>query len=148
MISIIPPVKRWGIPLFQVALVLLLALLAEGVWEDGSRRAVLFGGVVSVANLLWLQWRLRRTEKRIPRSEIERDSGQGARKIVASLYLAALERFLLVSSLLVFGLLRLELEPLSLIAGFVVGQVALVIGSSHGFGDGAGKQKGSMDTIQ
>ncbi len=129
MISIMSLFGRWGVPLFQVVTVFLLALLVDMAWE-GSGRATLYGGIVSIANLLWLQWRLQRTERKVPQSEIERDPELSAKKSVAYLYMASIERFILVSSLFLFGMVRLELDPLSLIAGFIMGQLVLLFGSN------------------
>jgi hypothetical protein len=42
-----------------------------------------------------------------------------------------LQRFLLVALLFALGLGALELEPLAVLAGFVAGQIALVISGSN-----------------
>jgi len=131
MISIISPSGRWGVPLLQIVFIAFFALLAEWVWRADSAWSVLYGGAVSVANMVWLLWRLKRVEQNSPQQELENESAQSARKTVVSLYMTAAERFVLVSALFVFGMVKLELEPLALIAGFIAGQLALLIGSGY-----------------
>lgn len=43
------------------------------------------------------------------------------------MYRSSLERFFVVTSLIVVGMLKLKLAPLGVILGFLVGQVVLVI---------------------
>lgn len=131
MISIIPPVGRLGVLLLQAVFVAFLALLAEWVWRADSALPILYGGTVSVANMAWLLWRLKREEKNSSRSGVGHDSEQSARRTVISLYMTAVERFVLVSALFVFGMVSLELEPVALITGFIAGQLALLIGSGY-----------------
>lgn len=135
MISIIPLVGRLRVPFLQAVFVTFLALLAELIWRADSAWPILYGGMVSVANMSWLLWRLKREEKNSFRNEAGHDAEQSARRTVISLYMAAAERFILVSALFVFGMVKLELEPVALIVGFIAGQLALLVGSGYnGFG--------------
>ena len=127
MISIILPVGKWGVPLFQVVVVVIAALLMEWFWRDGTKWATLYGGGVSVVNLLWLQWRMRRSEQRVPQQEIERDLERGIRKVTAAAYMSAVERLILVASLTLFGMVKLPLDPMALVIGLMVGQLALLV---------------------
>ena len=99
MISIIRAVGNWAVPLFQIITLLIVAVAADQIWEEALKWPILFGGMVSVVNLLWLQWRLRRSEKRQPTNVIEQDVEQSAHKITADLYMTAVERFVLVGAL-------------------------------------------------
>jgi ATP synthase protein I len=98
-----------------------LAALAGGMFgEVGTALALLYGGAVSVANTALLIWRWHRGA---------RDFHCDADKHLRSFYRSMLERFLVVVILLAAGLARTELPPLSLLAGFVVGQVAWMLAS-------------------
>ena len=131
MISIIRAVGNWAVPLFQIITLLIVAVAADQIWEEALKWPILFGGVVSVVNLLWLQWRLRRSEKRQPTNVIEQDVEQSAHKITADLYMTAVERFVLVVALFLLGMVKLQLEPMALMIGFIVGQLVMLIGSSQ-----------------
>ncbi len=129
MISIIRAVGNWAVPLIQLSSLLIVAVLVEQLWGEQFGKAIFYGGMVSVVNLLWLQWRLRRSERRQPVEVIETDAEQSARKIAADLYMTAAERLILVTALFLLGMVKLQLNPMALIAGFVVGQLAMVVGS-------------------
>lgn len=43
------------------------------------------------------------------------------------MYRSALERFFVVLGLLAFGMMRLDLAPLAILLGFVVGQAGLIL---------------------
>ncbi len=132
MISIIPRVGYWAVPLLQALFVLATAIAAELNWEGNLKWPILFGGGISVVNLLWLRWRLRRSERRQPMDdENERDTIEGVRAIVADLYLTVIERFVIVISLFLLGMVKLDLEPLGMIVGFVAGQLMLMVGGGQ-----------------
>ena len=116
--------------------VLQLALLAVtsivfltiyGAFQAGS---VWFGGLTASLNVGWLLWRRQRADAGRALS-----AGQSLRL----LYRSALERFLLVGLLFALGLGVLKLDPLALLTGFIVGQLALVFlgmkGKSASHGD-------------
>ncbi len=129
MISIIRAVGNWAVPLTQLVSLLVVMLFVEQFWGAQFGTAIFYGGMVSVVNLLWLQWRLRRSERRQPVEVIEEDAEQGARKIAADLYMTAAERLILVTALFLLGMVKLKLNPMALIVGFVVGQLAMLVGS-------------------
>ena len=80
--------------------------------------AVLYGGAAALANTLFWLWRIRQSERR-PFLNVQQS--------LRSLYRASLERFLVVSVLLVAGMGVLGLMPLAVLAGFVLGQLTLII---------------------
>jgi ATP synthase protein I len=94
-------------------------LMLQGVLEA---RAALYGGGVTLVNSLWLARRIRWAEDLAQRS-----AARGA----ASLYLGALERFLLVLALLVLGLGLLKLAPVPLVVGFGVAHLGFPMGWSR-----------------
>ena len=75
------------------------------------------GGLIAMTNVLLLEWRRRRA-----------DSGRAlsAGESLRLLYRTALERFVLIALLFALALGVLQLDPVALISGFIMGQVALV----------------------
>ena len=122
-------------PLLQMAAILTIAFWGESVWGGQAKWSILYGGVISVVNLLWLQWRLRRSERKESLAEIKRDAAESAQRITADLYLTVLERFVWVIDLFLLGMVKLGLEPMALVTGFVVGQVMLLVASGPLGGD-------------
>ena len=115
--------ERAGRDIQRVLLVqtLLIALTAAGLWliEGGpTAGSFAFGGVAAVANTLLLLWRM-------TRKHMQHDSNAGRQ--MRSFYFSSVERFVVVSLLLVAGMGPLQLAPVALLVGFVVGQVALLI---------------------
>lgn len=89
------------------------------LWLNASvAGAVLYGGAASLANTLFWLWRMRQSERR---------PFLNAQQSLRSLYRSSLERFLVVSMLLVAGMGVLGLMPLAVLAGFVLGQLTLII---------------------
>lgn len=80
--------------------------------------AALFGGAVAVANALLLVWCLRAGAQR---------PAQDARQELAWLVRFSMERFFMVTLLMVAGLGWLKLMPAPLLVGFVLGQLTLVV---------------------
>jgi ATP synthase protein I len=104
--------------LIQLLLVLLTSavfLVKSGGFQAGSAGC---GGMIALANVLLLEWRRYRT-----------DTGRviDARQSLRVLYRSALERLLLVASLLATGLGVMGLDPIALLIGFIVGQMALLL---------------------
>lgn len=102
----------------QLVLVLLTSavfFLVSGGFQAGSAG---FGGTIALINVLLLEWRRYQT-----------DTGRAidARQSLLVLYRSALERLLLVSLLFALGLGALALDPLALLTGFIMGQVALLL---------------------
>jgi len=100
--------------LVLVATTSIVFFTIDGGFQAGS---VWFGGLTAALNIGWLLWRRHRA-----------DSGRAlsAGQSLRLLYRSALERFFLVALLFALGLGALELDPLALLTGFVVGQLALV----------------------
>ena len=84
------------------------AFLAGSVW---------CGGLIAMANVLLLEWR---------RLRADRGRVLSAGESLRLLYRTAVERFVLVLLLFAVALGTLQLDPLALITGFIVGQLALV----------------------
>jgi ATP synthase protein I len=102
----------------QLVLVFLTSvvfLMVSGGFQAGS---AVFGGAIALVNVLLLEWRRYRTDK-APAIDAQRS--------LRVLYRSALERLLLVALLFVLGFGALALDPLALLSGFVVGQVALLL---------------------
>ena len=110
---------------------LLVALAAGAVivviqgWELGWEPAlsVVYGSGVALINTLLLKWRLTRSARRLPAD---------ANRQLRMFYLSSVERFLAVATLLVAGMTALGLAPLMVVAGFVLGQLTLLIAGFMG----------------
>lgn len=107
--------KQLVIQLSLVAVASIGFFTLDGVMPAGS---VLFGGGIAVVNLLLLEWRRRVA-----------DSGPAlsATASLRVLYRTALERFVAVVALFAVALGVLRLDPLALIGGFIIGQLALLM---------------------
>ena len=77
-----------------------------------------FGGGIAVVNAL-LVWRCSRRDSQTP----ERTPQQS----LAAIYICVIQRFVFAALLFAFGLGVLELKPFALLAGFIVGQLVMVI---------------------
>jgi len=111
------------ITLAQSLAVILCALyyLLTADLEHGI--AALFGGGVALANTLVLRWNFERAG---------RIAGNSADKNLRLLYRTAAQRLFLTIGLLALALGGLKLEPLPVLAGFLLGLVALVV-ARYGF---------------
>ena len=101
--------------LLLVFLTSVVFLVVSGGFRAGSAG---FGGSIALINVLLLEWRRYQTDK---------GRAIDARQSLRVLYRSALERLLLVALLFALGLGVLALDPLALLTGFVVGQVALLL---------------------
>jgi ATP synthase protein I len=99
--------------------VLVAAILVYLVYGQASAAATGFGGFVALANSGLLAWRMR-AAKRCDDSDAQRD--------LRMVYRTGLERFALVVFFLALGMGVLKLDPTVMIAGFVLGQMAWLIG--------------------
>jgi ATP synthase protein I len=101
--------------LVLMAAVSIVFYLRSGIDAAGS---VWFGGITATLNILLLLWRRHRA-----------DTGRAlsAGRSLWVLYRTALERFVMVVLLFALGMGVLKLDPLALLTGFVVGQLALVL---------------------
>jgi ATP synthase protein I len=107
--------NRLGI---QLALITVTSIVFFTIGDAMQAGSVWFGGAIATANLLLLEWR-RRTADRGP--------ALSATASLRLLYRTALERFVLVATLFALALGVLQLEPLALLTGFIVGQTALIV---------------------
>ena len=100
--------------LLLIAVTSVVFFMLYGGFQAGSAA---FGGVCACANRLLLEWR---------RYKADRGQALSAGQSMRLLYRTALERFVLVGVLFALGLGIWQLDPLALITGFIVGQLALV----------------------
>jgi ATP synthase protein I len=114
----------------QLALVAVTSIVFFTIYGGFQAGSVWFGGLTASLNVGWLLWRRQRADAGRALS-----AGQSLRL----LYRSALERFMLVGLLFALGLGVLKLDPLALLTGFIVGQLALVFlgmkGKSASHGD-------------
>lgn len=107
----------------QVILVLICAALFYAAQGAEGAVAALYGGGVALANVQLLRWR---------KNQVRTRRGMTARASLATFFISALERFVLVAALLALGLGWMGLQPLALLIGFAVGQAAvLLLWSEH-----------------
>jgi len=106
--------------LLQSGLVGLAALAGGLLVEVKTALAMLYGGGVAVANAALLVWRWRRGLR-----DYHCDGGRHLR----SFYRSFMERFFVVIFLLAAGFALLGDNPLALLAGFLVGQIAWMLAS-------------------
>jgi len=105
----------------QGALVVAAAILAW-LWQGAEvAGAALYGGSAALANVGLLVWRWRRG-----RYDYHCDGGRHLRQFHRS----SLERFFVVGVVLALGLYGLRLDPLAMLLGFIVGQVAWIIAAA------------------
>ena len=88
------------------------------VRDGNAALAVLYGGATALSNGLLLQWRKWQAEHNPPR-----DAQYYLRRFRRS----SVERLLVVVTLLALGMGSFGLVPLGVLAGFVLGQLALII---------------------
>jgi ATP synthase protein I len=91
-----------------------LFMLTMG-WQAGV--AALYGSLIVALNTLMQVWQLKRAD---------RIAGLSAERNMRYLYRCAAERFLATVTLLAVGIGMLRLEPLPLLAGYIIAQVAMV----------------------
>jgi F0F1-type ATP synthase assembly protein I len=77
-----------------------------------------FGGGIAVVNAL-LVWRCARRDSLAP----ERTPQQS----LTAIYMCVIQRFVFAALLFAFGLGALKLKPFALLAGFIAGQLVMVI---------------------
>lgn len=106
--------------LFQSVGLAVTALVVALLGETAVALAYLFGGGVSMVNtgLLYLRW-----HKGV------RDFHCDTHRHLRSFYRSGMERFFVVVMLLAAGFVLMGDHPLALLAGFVVGQMALMLAS-------------------
>lgn len=102
----------------QVFAVLIGSLFAYAMLGPNDALAACYGGATALANTLFIVWRMRQPQ---------RTGDLNAFRQLRSLYRSSMERFIVVGALLAVGMGVLHLAGLPLIAGFVFGQVSLMI---------------------
>ncbi|MDO9226117.1 MAG: ATP synthase subunit I [Pseudomonadota bacterium] len=105
----------------QCALILVMAALVL-LWRGPEPAvAALYGGAVALANVGMLVWRWRRG-----RYDYHCDGHRHLRQFHRSM----LERFFVVGIMLATGIGGLNLEPLMMLLGFIVGQCAWMVAAA------------------
>jgi ATP synthase protein I len=100
--------------LLLIAATSVIFFMIYGAFQAGS---VWCGGLIAMANVLLLEWR---------RGGADRGRALSAGESLRLLYRTALERFVLVALLFAVALGVLQLAPVAVITGFIVGQLALL----------------------
>jgi ATP synthase protein I len=104
--------------MYQAVAAAIAAALAYYYINEAAARAAWFGGAVAMSNTILLAWRMRTGA---------RASTQSPRHELAKLVRSSVERFFVVALLVAAGLGWLKLMPAPLFAGFVLGQLTLVV---------------------
>jgi ATP synthase protein I len=105
----------------QIALIA-VAAMAAWLWQGAEvAAAALYGGAVALVNVGLLVWRWRQG-----RYDYHCDGARHLRQFHRS----SLERFLVVAIVLAVGMYGLQLDPLPVLLGFIVGQVAWMIAAA------------------
>lgn len=118
-------------------------LLAYGFFGGGNAAlATLYGGLIAMLNAGLLLWRMRYAQHR---AEMQQDAGSdrraagvNAQQDLRLIYRTGFERLLLAGVLLALGMGPLKLDPLAVVAGFVLGQCAWLVAVAAG---GVGRVK-------
>lgn len=102
----------------QIIVAIISATAAYFLDNPLAAKSVLWGSFASLANGLMLAWKIREKLDVTKRSPGEH---------LGAMYRSSLERYVVVILLLAVGLRLMGLAPLYVVAGFVAGQVALVV---------------------
>ena len=81
-------------------------------------QSAVFGALISMASALWLSRGVKQAES---------NAVQDPKRSMATLYLGAVQRFVLVIALFIVGLGVLKLDPIAMGAGFLLAQLGFVI---------------------
>jgi ATP synthase protein I len=100
----------------QGAIVIIAATVAYQVADPSAVKSIVYGNLVALISSLLLAWRHKQGQKLSEPGLVLRHA-----------YKTAIERFVWTIFLFVIGFKLLELSPLWLLAGFVVGQVAWLL---------------------
>ena len=101
----------------QAVVAIVGAGVASLVDNPFSGVSVFWGGMVALVNMMLLAWRLLYCDR--PTFNAEQH--------LRLMYRSGMERFFVVAVLLAVGLLKLKLDALAMLLGFLVGQVTLVV---------------------
>lgn len=102
----------------QGATIITGAISAYWIATPLAAKSLVYGGCTALLSTSFLAWRHRQEERRG-----SPDAGQTLRQA----YRAAIERFVWVAAMLGAGFGLLELPPLWMLAGFVMGQTAWLL---------------------
>lgn len=102
----------------QAAVAILSAVLVFFLMGPLAAKAAFYGAMAALANTVFLLWRMRQGGQ-TPHLDAHRH--------LRMFYRSSLERFFVVGLLLAAGMGPLELLPLAVLGGFVLGQAALVV---------------------
>jgi len=103
--------------MFQLLLIAATSVIFFMIYGAFQAASVWCGGLIAMANVLLLEWR---------RGGADRGRALSAGESLRLLYRTALERFVLVALLFAVALGVLQLAPVAVITGFIVGQLALL----------------------
>lgn len=112
-----------GTLVIQLAMVAVAATIAYLEKGTDFAAALAYGGAVAFAGTLVSAWRLRAA------TEASAEFGPGVDAL--ELFKGTILKLVLMIALLVLGLAYLRLEPLAVIAGFVVAQMAYLFSRSY-----------------
>ena len=104
--------------LIQLLMVAVIAAAAGALSGKPWAVAALYGGLIAAANTLLQLWHMRRAE-RIAKEDAER--------ILRIVYRCTGERLISTIALFLIGLVKLKLNPLALLVGFLAAQIAVVL---------------------
>jgi ATP synthase protein I len=110
-------VTQRKIVIVQVVLVGCVAGLLGAFQGWQSAVAVIYGGLIVTLNHLLQVWQLKRAD---------RIAGLSPARNMRYLYRCAAERFTATVALLAIGIIMLRLEPIPLLAGYIITQFAMV----------------------
>lgn len=106
---------------YQLALIIIVASMAYGLNSElFGIEGILYGGAISVIATIVMACRVNQAARKVLQ-------GKGAGH--SYIYLAAIERLLLVIVLFGLGFMWLKLHPLALVFGLIAGQLGFILGS-------------------
>ena len=102
----------------QIIVAAILFVVSYVTWNQQIAKAVLFGSMVALANVVLLVWRVSQAEKRMLLD---------VQKNLHLFYRSSMERFIFVALLLASGMGSLGLNPVAVLVGFALGQLTLIV---------------------
>jgi ATP synthase protein I len=111
------PVTPKNVAELQFVLIIISAVPTYFVVNPLAAKAVVFGGLIALVNVMLLNWRMCWGER-----HLNADAAWHFRQAFRSFF----ERFVVAATLFAVGLKLLKLLPLAMLTGFVLGQLAWV----------------------
>jgi len=102
----------------QLVIIIVCAIPAFFVVNPLAAKAVAYGGLIAIANVLLLDWRMRWGER-----HLDKDAHWHFRQA----FLSLLERMAVAVALFAAGIKLLQLAPPAMLTGFVLGQLAWIV---------------------